>query len=114
MADDFEEFQFAETLLSCPASGAALLPFQPGGFNFLSAPPSGAPMPPFMEALAGLFAKPVWDVRDVSAFLGLKPYTIRSWVRRRKIPAHVLSERTIRFVPRSVVSWFMRHKRKLR
>lgn len=49
----------------------------------------------------------LWDVQKLAAFLGMKPYTIRSWVRTGRIPAIVIG-RTIRFDPAKIREWLKR------
>lgn len=52
----------------------------------------------------------LWNVEDVSLLLGLTPYTVREWVRRREIPA-IVRKRLIRFEPEVVRKWLKGFRR---
>ncbi len=63
-----------------------------------------------MEGEAGGAQERLWNVEDVSLLLGLQPYTVREWVRRREIPALVRG-RLIRFEPEVVRKWLKGFRR---
>lgn len=50
----------------------------------------------------------LWDVEQTAKYLGLKPFTVRSWVRIGRIPASV-NGRVIRFVPADIRAWVKRN-----
>ena len=56
----------------------------------------------------------LWTVRKVSEFLQLQPFTVRSMVRRRRLPAIAEGQRFIRFVPSKIMEWVDEHKRESR
>ena len=55
----------------------------------------------------------LWDVARVGEFLGLRPFTVRSWVRIGRLPA-VVSGRIIRFDPAEIRQWVKQYRRKPR
>lgn len=52
----------------------------------------------------------LWDVKRAAEFLGMKQYTIRSWVRQGRLPAIVIG-RVIRFDPNKLREWLKRYWR---
>lgn len=46
----------------------------------------------------------LWDVQQAAHFLRLKPFTVRAWVRQRRMPA-IKRGRMIRFDPQQIKKW---------
>lgn len=47
---------------------------------------------------------PYWDIRQLSAYLNVKPSTLYAWVAQGKIPCHKI-HRLVRFDPNEIEWW---------